>query len=415
MAGAAGPGARPLISVIMASYCAERHIEAALASVLGQSLGDLEVIVCDDASRDSTAAVVGAVMRSDRRVRLVALEANGGPARSRNRALDEVRGEWIAIVDADDLLHPERFERMIAAARPFEADIIADDLLFFDEDARSVGHLLVGDGFDRPQPLTPEMLVGGRGAPSLGYLKPMIRTEVLAGARYDEQLRIGEDFDFLLRLLLRGATAVVIPEPWYLYRRHAASVSHRLSAADASGMIASAERTIGEEMLAPVVKAALEERIRSLRGDRDYADLVALLKAGNAKAAIHSVQKQPALLGDLFRSVNERTHRNGRALLQRLAGSVPPRAQSVLLTDRAGGDSPQAIEIVPPYTAPGEPAAGDRAAWWRVARLGLQPSVDLTWDGTAGAYAAGFSPGRWRARETVRPLYAVAAPAMQHG
>ena len=186
----------------MASYRAERFIESALGSVLAQSLGDFEVIVCDDASTDGTTAIVRSVMRRDSRVRLVELAENGGPARARNRALDEARGEWVAIVDADDLVHPERFEQTLSAAHHFKADVIADDLLFFDEERGTVAHLLEGETFGRPIALTADLLLADRDEVPLGYLKPLMRKAMVDGLRYDESLTVGEDFDLLLRLLL---------------------------------------------------------------------------------------------------------------------------------------------------------------------------------------------------------------------
>src|SRR5262245_38740620 len=101
----------PLISVIMANYQGSRYIERAVTSVLGQSVGDLELIISDDASTDDSLGVVARLAAHDPRVRLVRADQNGGPARCRNRALDLAQGSWIAIVDSDDLIHPERFAR----------------------------------------------------------------------------------------------------------------------------------------------------------------------------------------------------------------------------------------------------------------------------------------------------------------
>ncbi|HTM77944.1 MAG TPA: glycosyltransferase family 2 protein, partial [Devosia sp.] len=93
--------AAPLISVVMANYEAGDKLVAAIDSVLRQSVGDLELIVCDDASGDHSVALVQRFADSDCRVRLVRAEANGGPACCRNRGLDAARGQWIAIVDSD--------------------------------------------------------------------------------------------------------------------------------------------------------------------------------------------------------------------------------------------------------------------------------------------------------------------------
>ncbi|MDN0055087.1 glycosyltransferase family 2 protein [Collinsella ihumii] len=104
----------PLVSVIMPSYNAERHIAESIASVQTQTLDDWELIVSDDCSSDSTREIVSGIAESDPRVRLLPLEENGGAAKARNNSLSHARGRYIAYLDADDLWYPEKLERQIA-------------------------------------------------------------------------------------------------------------------------------------------------------------------------------------------------------------------------------------------------------------------------------------------------------------
>ena len=120
--------ARPLVSVIMANFRGAAHLEAAMRAVLAQSERRLELILADDASDDDSVAIARAVAEGDGRVRVIASARNGGPAATRNLALDAARGDWIAIVDSDDLIHPERLARLVAAAEAAGADLVADDL-----------------------------------------------------------------------------------------------------------------------------------------------------------------------------------------------------------------------------------------------------------------------------------------------
>jgi len=162
-------GSGPLISVVMANFQAGERIVPALQSVLGQTVADIEVIVSDDASRDNSIALVQAMMADDPRIRLVETPVNGGPARCRNRALELVRGEWVAIVDSDDIIHPERFERLLAVAARSDADIVADDLLLFHEDG-SPPRLMLGADAHASFFVTPSqwVLAGLDGSPALG-------------------------------------------------------------------------------------------------------------------------------------------------------------------------------------------------------------------------------------------------------
>jgi succinoglycan biosynthesis protein ExoO len=118
------PPATPLVTVVMANHNGGRYIETALRAVLGQSLRDIDVIVADDCSTDDSAERVTAIASHDRRVRLLLAHRNEGPAAARNRGLDAARGRWIAVLDSDDMMHPERLSRLVAAAEQDGADII---------------------------------------------------------------------------------------------------------------------------------------------------------------------------------------------------------------------------------------------------------------------------------------------------
>jgi glycosyltransferase involved in cell wall biosynthesis len=108
----------PTASVVMPSFNAEDTIRAAFRSIQGQTFDDLEIIVVDDGSADSTPSVLRDLATSDRRVRLVNV-ANAGPANARNVGFKLARGRFIALLDADDLWSCNHLERHIAA---LEAD-----------------------------------------------------------------------------------------------------------------------------------------------------------------------------------------------------------------------------------------------------------------------------------------------------
>jgi len=100
----------PRVSVLMAVYNAAPYVEESLASVLGQSLCDLEVVVVDDGSTDGSAAIVERLARSDPRVRLARQENRGLPA-ALNAGLTHARAPFVARMDADDISLPERLAR----------------------------------------------------------------------------------------------------------------------------------------------------------------------------------------------------------------------------------------------------------------------------------------------------------------
>src|SRR5690554_1467307 len=98
----------PKITVFMAAYNAEAFIAEAISSILNQSFEDFELLVVNDGSIDKTVDVVHSF--ADPRIRLIHNEKNNGLVYTRNSALDEARGEYIAVLDSDDIAVPERLQ-----------------------------------------------------------------------------------------------------------------------------------------------------------------------------------------------------------------------------------------------------------------------------------------------------------------
>lgn len=245
---AASDAAVPDLSFVMAAFNAAPWIEAAIASALAQDGVTVEVIVVDDASRDDTAARVQAIADADPRVVLLRRAEGGGASAARNLALDRARGTWIAILDADDEVAPGRGRDLIALARRQGSDVVADNVeRFHDDRPREASRLLptLADGtelrIDLATYLLRNRLTGG-GA-NLGYLKPIFARAFLArhAIRYDERLRIAEDFDFCLRCLAAGAVLVISGRPQYRYRILAGSLSRSLTCANLDAMLAAYE------------------------------------------------------------------------------------------------------------------------------------------------------------------------------
>lgn len=305
------------------AFDAAPYLEAAIRSVLAQSLAAIEIIVVDDCSTDATFDIATRLQAEDSRVRVDRLARNGGPAAARNRALALARGKWLAIVDSDDLVAAPRMAMLAAIGDRVGADIIADNLVVFGDGetprlfldaATPEGWIELGDYLDRT--------VIYRDGANLGYLKPLLRIEALraAGLCYDERLRIAEDDDFIVRALLAGLRYWFDPTPGYGYRRHPGSTSHRLSAANAATMLAAGERqsALGHDQ-PPPVQAALARRLAGFRKARAFAAFIAALKQHRPAAAARELLGEPAIIGLL--------HLPAGAALRRLRPNWLPQAK----------------------------------------------------------------------------------------
>lgn len=103
---------RGLVSIVMPSYNTAKYISESIQSVLNQTYPYWELIIVDDCSNDNTDEVVKEYL-ADSRIRYLKNEKNSGAAISRNYALREAKGKWIAFLDSDDLWLPEKLKKQI--------------------------------------------------------------------------------------------------------------------------------------------------------------------------------------------------------------------------------------------------------------------------------------------------------------
>lgn len=104
-----------LISVIVPVYNVEKYLDKCIQSILGQTYSNLEVLLIDDGSTDSSGAICDKYAAQDSRVR-VFHKPNGGSSAARNMGLDNANGEWIAFVDSDDWIDADMYEQMLNKA-----------------------------------------------------------------------------------------------------------------------------------------------------------------------------------------------------------------------------------------------------------------------------------------------------------
>lgn len=110
------------ISVIVPVYKAEKYIEACVGSILAQTYGNFELILVNDGSPDASGQICDVLAKSDDRIRVIHKE-NGGAASARNSGLDAAKGDYIAFVDGDDLIHPQYLELLLAMLEKDKADV----------------------------------------------------------------------------------------------------------------------------------------------------------------------------------------------------------------------------------------------------------------------------------------------------
>ncbi len=205
---------RPDISCIVPVYNGAKFIDEALESIASQSYPVAEIIVVDDGSTDATAEVVAAWLDKVTYVR----KDNGGPASARNLGIQLSASPYLAFLDADDIWHPEKLERQMRrfAERPelelsltYKRTFWVDEMSEEGERLRREGHPFAKD---HPGYVCQTML--------------MPRTTFVRVGEFDENLRIGEDTDWLLRAERLGVVREILPDVLVYRRMHQSNISY---------------------------------------------------------------------------------------------------------------------------------------------------------------------------------------------
>lgn len=219
---------RPLVTVGMAAFDAADSIERAVRSALAQTWRPLEVVVVDDCSSDSTAAVLEDLAACNPEIRVFRNAINSGVAFTRNRLLAEARGSFVAFFDDDDESLPTRVTAQVRRILDYERDHASGQFVI----CHTARRQLYPDGSERISPTMGEEL--GRKAPhgmavaerillgkplKYGYgacptCSQMARLETYhALGGFDPQFRRGEDTDLSVRLARAGGHFAGIAEP----------------------------------------------------------------------------------------------------------------------------------------------------------------------------------------------------------
>lgn len=201
---------KPLVSVVMPAYNAEAFIEEAIQSVLNQTIKNLELIIIEDHSPDGTKAAASAMAQTDERIRLFCNARNMGVAESRNRGIDNSRGEYIAFLDSDDIWHPDKLEKQLKLIEEKNADIAYCGYSIVNER----GEKICAD-FTVPEEISfKTMLVKN----VFSCSTVLLRKSILDVHRFRSDF-YHEDFVLWLELLRDGNRAVGIPQALADYRQ----------------------------------------------------------------------------------------------------------------------------------------------------------------------------------------------------
>ena len=215
------------VSIIMPVFNAAGTLRKSLESIKAQTFRDFELVVVDDCSSDDSDSVLEEFAEnSDVNCRIVRQEKNAGVAAARNRGLDTAEGEYVAWVDADDVIAPDALEKAVEAAENGDADIVGWDwTLGFEKNGRYMRQA------DYSTPLEAlKALMGGTMRWNLWLF--LTRRSLLAdnGIRFIDGANMGEDMMLMLKAFTCAGKVAQIHEALYGYNAvNSGSISRQFS------------------------------------------------------------------------------------------------------------------------------------------------------------------------------------------
>ncbi len=204
-----------LVSIIMPNYNGAKYIRETVESVLSQTYTNWEILLVDDCSTDNSLEIVESY--NDARIRIFKNETNRGGAASRNRALREAKGKWIAFLDGDDVWLPEKLEKQIKFMNKNGYGFSYSAYEEMDESSRLLGRVITG-----PKKVNKRKMFN---YDWLGCLTVMYDQDLVGLIQIEEDIKKRNDYAIWLKVCQK-TTCYYYPEVLARYRRRKGSVSH---------------------------------------------------------------------------------------------------------------------------------------------------------------------------------------------
>lgn len=220
------------ISVIVPVYNVETYLAKCVDSILGQSYANLEVILVNDGSTDSSGSICDAFARKDDRVRVIHKE-NGGLSSARNAGMEAAAGEYISFIDSDDWIEPDAYEHLLGLMEKYQVKLVCGGN--YDVDG-GTGRRTLGICPKKEEAVTAEEFVGRMflwdGCDS-SVCDKIFHRSLLETFRFPEG-RVCEDVAITYKIVLGTERAAFSQLPFYNYYHRVGSISRTAEITDNS-------------------------------------------------------------------------------------------------------------------------------------------------------------------------------------
>lgn len=259
-----------MVSIVITAYNVGEYIREAIESVLQQSHTDIECIVVEDCSNDSTLSIIEELKEGDNRIRLLRNEQNIGAGASRRRGIEAATGEYILLLDGDDTIESDFIETLYRSAIENDADIVSGGITVINPDgsreASSYGNCIT-EGTEKIEKFWGEKIVFMN--------NKLIRRRLYEATPYSTR-RFIEDTPTIIKLLYHANKVAYTGNMGYNYRMHGESLTHK-----ASKFKFALFRALCVEELVSFFEKHDKEYLKRIPLGRSYTALISQIKEMN--------------------------------------------------------------------------------------------------------------------------------------
>lgn len=291
------------VTLIIPCYNAAETIGKAVLSAIAQTV-PVRIIVVDDCSTDASFEIVAQLAAKHPQLTVHRQAVNGGPGAARNTGLRLAQTEWVAGLDSDDFLLPDRMARLLRHVEGRQIDFVADDIIRIwpDQSAEEGVRVWKDEAIgavqiDLARFVRENTLKHTGFRREMGYLKPMMRTAFLRenGLEFREDMRLSEDYDLYARALVAGARFEVIDPCGYIALNRTGSLSKAIPTQAMYKVVAADQALLSSPGISGAAQAALREHLTQSRTDLEWMRLIDAVRGRDAAAALSVFLSPPSV------------------------------------------------------------------------------------------------------------------------
>ena len=221
----------PKISIIVPVYKVEQYLEKCVNSITNQIYKNLEIILVDDGSPDSSPDLCDKLAKQDKRIKVIHKQ-NGGVSSARNEGLKQATGDYVAFVDSDDWIEKEMYQEMQELAVKTDSDMVFAKTRQIYADGK-ISHI---NEINLPKLRNKEIIYffsnarSGEDSVSIfgGPCRMLVKSEIAKSCTFSTKLKHGEDLFFVLDCVEKAEKIEVIEKYFYNYFFNTSSVTNSI-------------------------------------------------------------------------------------------------------------------------------------------------------------------------------------------